>query len=580
MSGIVIAFEWLCSLLFAAGLLLILIELRTRYDKTFLFSGMSIILLTLLAALDIFVFPAQTDEQRILYWTQVQHVLGLCIVTFLAWYLMVLTGNLNLTLLKSILVVSAAVAPAIFTEPMLRKSPEGPIAGILYSWVFIPYGVGAAAVLVGLLAHAWYRSAGATRKLLSIHLVGMAVLALCGVVDILIAATLGQQKFPIPSFIVLGLLAFASMVALVFAERFLMLINERNAAYTKLQSAYRDLERATGLRQLGESTAIASHEIKNYLSGLRGNADLLEQSQHLRRRERRLAKNLRIGADNLIRFTREALELSKVQVVRDKTPIDLAGLVRHCVFVHFRERRRSFKWEGNWERILYHGDWVKLEHVFINLFNNAFEAGAHQITLNSDRTEDIVLVEVEDDGRGVPDERDLRHLFTAFHSSKKSSGGTGLGLSITRAIVESHGGHISVYSLNQLHLDKKSIHGLCFAVTLPLFDGIKEGGNGNIVLVQDSLCDLEEVTRVLRNVNVYPHLVENLADVDDMLSDPEVVVLMDAVHLPHANSRKPKTRAQLRLLSSHNGITYAMGHDGNDTPLAFCEEYVITHVLA
>ncbi|MBD3241764.1 MAG: hypothetical protein GF331_14335 [Chitinivibrionales bacterium] len=578
MSATELLFEWLCSFLLAAGILLILIELRTRYDKTFLLSGFSIILVTAFAALDIFVLPAHSDQTRLLYWTRIQHVFGAGIVVFLSWYLMVITQNVNMKLLNGIILASGVICPLLFVDSMLRKSPDGPSAGPLYFCLFLPYGLAAVVCFVTLLATAWRNSSGSTRKLAGIHLAGIISLGLCGIVDMVVAASLGQRKLPIPSFLIIGLLAFAAMVALVFTERFLLLIKDRNAAYAKLQSAYVDLEKAAGLRQLGESAAVASHEIKNFMAGLRGNAELLMEYCELGEREHKFAKNVVEGIDNLVRFTRDVLALSKVRVVKDKTPIDLAGLVHHCVEDHFEERKGDFMFDSDWGAIPYHGDWAKLEHVFVNLFSNAFEAGASKVMLKAERTDDILLIQVQDNGRGITDHEQLRNLFTAFHSSKHNDGGTGLGLSITRAIIESHGGHISAYSLN-LEDPKKERHGLRLDISLPLFDGIEEGGDGKIVLVQDGLCDLELVVRVLRNVNVYPHLCENLADVDQMLCDPDVVVLMDAVHLPHANNRTPKVQARVLLLSSHNGITYAVGHSGNDTPLPFCEEYVISHVL-
>jgi signal transduction histidine kinase len=56
---------------------------------------------------------------------------------------------------------------------------------------------------------------------------------------------------------------------------------------------------------------------------------------------------------------------------------------------------------------------------------------------------------VEDHGRGIPPEK-LEIIFERFQqvdaSDSRSMGGTGLGLAICRAIVEQHGGRISVHS--------------------------------------------------------------------------------------------------------------------------------------
>jgi signal transduction histidine kinase len=74
------------------------------------------------------------------------------------------------------------------------------------------------------------------------------------------------------------------------------------------------------------------------------------------------------------------------------------------------------------------------------------------------------LLEVEDDGIGVPTEergRLFERFFRASTATERAIAGTGLGLAITRTIVEAHGGQIAA--------DKaRSGRGTRFSVTLPL----------------------------------------------------------------------------------------------------------------
>ena len=62
---------------------------------------------------------------------------------------------------------------------------------------------------------------------------------------------------------------------------------------------------------------------------------------------------------------------------------------------------------------------------------------------------DRVIVDVEDNGRGIP-AQDLPHLFERFYrpdvSRSRASGGSGLGLSIVKGLVEAHGGTVTVRS--------------------------------------------------------------------------------------------------------------------------------------
>jgi signal transduction histidine kinase len=95
--------------------------------------------------------------------------------------------------------------------------------------------------------------------------------------------------------------------------------------------------------------------------------------------------------------------------------------------------------------------------VILNLSNNAFDAMRSKQKQNQDKdylpalkvkTEicgDMVLVAIEDNGPGVPDEiRDK--LFEPFFTTKRGTEGTGLGLSITHDIIKTHGGSIQIAS--------------------------------------------------------------------------------------------------------------------------------------
>jgi signal transduction histidine kinase len=104
----------------------------------------------------------------------------------------------------------------------------------------------------------------------------------------------------------------------------------------------------------------------------------------------------------------------------------------------------------------------KVQQIFLNLINNAFQAvfDGGRITIAATRLDGgKIAVSVSDNGCGISDD-DLKRIFEPFFSTKKGSGGTGLGLSITYGLVQRLGGHIGVRS----ELGK----GTTFTVTLPL----------------------------------------------------------------------------------------------------------------
>jgi signal transduction histidine kinase len=84
--------------------------------------------------------------------------------------------------------------------------------------------------------------------------------------------------------------------------------------------------------------------------------------------------------------------------------------------------------------------------VLLNLLQNAVEAtatgGSGRVVLRARREPRHVLIDIEDDGPGLPSPD--APIFDAFFSTKE--GGTGLGLAITHRIVTDHNGIIDVVS--------------------------------------------------------------------------------------------------------------------------------------
>ena len=106
----------------------------------------------------------------------------------------------------------------------------------------------------------------------------------------------------------------------------------------------------------------------------------------------------------------------------------------------------------------------QLQRVITNLIDNALrytpEDGTIQARVTLDNAE--VRIDVQDTGIGIAPEhigRVFDRFFRADAARDRESGGTGLGLAIAKAIVESHGGALSVTS--QLG------RGTCFTIRLP-----------------------------------------------------------------------------------------------------------------
>jgi signal transduction histidine kinase len=123
----------------------------------------------------------------------------------------------------------------------------------------------------------------------------------------------------------------------------------------------------------------------------------------------------------------------------DDTLIILRGKLKRGVFV-------SRDYADNVPLIEARG--TELNQVWTNIIDNAVDAmdGEGEIHLRTRWEEPWVVVEIEDNGPGIPDSNQGQ-LFDPFFTTKAPGKGTGLGLNISHnIIVQKHGGHISVSS--------------------------------------------------------------------------------------------------------------------------------------
>jgi len=88
-----------------------------------------------------------------------------------------------------------------------------------------------------------------------------------------------------------------------------------------------------------------------------------------------------------------------------------------------------------------------IDQVLINLFKNAMEAvngiDTPKIRMKAQNTDNQIIIEVEDNGAGIPPYA-MEHMFVPFFTTKE--GGSGIGLSLSKQIIRLHGGSIGVQS--------------------------------------------------------------------------------------------------------------------------------------
>lgn len=162
--------------------------------------------------------------------------------------------------------------------------------------------------------------------------------------------------------------------------------------------------------------------------------------------------------ERLSQIENENLKLSREQV----DLLELAAAVRTAFEPDFAEKNLDCRIEGGSAVVF--GDRQRLHQVIFNLLSNAvkYSRQGGEIRLYISASTENAVLTVEDNGIGIP-EKDLPWVFERFyrtdHSRHRKTGGAGIGLTITKAIVQAHGGRITVESTEG--------KGSRFTVTLP-----------------------------------------------------------------------------------------------------------------
>ena len=235
---------------------------------------------------------------------------------------------------------------------------------------------------------------------------------------------------------------------------------------TEIRKMEERVQRASKLAALGQLTQRLVHEIRNPLSAMDINLQLLQERLMVAGEDPEVARYLGIISTETQRLNevlRNAQLFSKPEPP-DMEVVDLHQVIRQVLFLIQEEAvRNNVDIADNLqaEYSLVQADRDLMKQVFINLLKNSVEAmakgGKVEILSRNAGEGKIIGVELVDTGSGIP-MANLPQVFDPYFTTKKK--GTGLGLSIVHNIITQHGGNIDVSSwLGE---------GTIFSIILPL----------------------------------------------------------------------------------------------------------------
>ncbi|MDX9745621.1 MAG: ATP-binding protein [Syntrophales bacterium] len=222
---------------------------------------------------------------------------------------------------------------------------------------------------------------------------------------------------------------------------------------TKIKEMERAYEESRKMAYIGEMAAILAHEIRNPLASISGSIQVLKNSPNLSGMDERLLRIMLRGKDQLEKFIKDFLALSR-PTVGVPEQIHVAAMVDEIL--------ESIKLGPFWHEgieiekthppeMTLTANRTELHQLLWNLLLNAIQAmpdgGRVSIDLAVEQKPDnphCLKVRVADQGVGI-EEQDMKKIFQPFFTTKDQ--GTGLGLAIVNRIVVVHGGELKVDSV-------------------------------------------------------------------------------------------------------------------------------------
>ncbi len=202
-----------------------------------------------------------------------------------------------------------------------------------------------------------------------------------------------------------------------------------------LQHVSHDLK--TPLASISEGSGLLVDEVVGKLNGEQ--AEIVEIIQSS-------SAHLNVLIEDILDYSRLTSQKSSLNIEQ----IDLTVFIKELLNRYkIQFKSKEIRLKERLEPITFFADREKLEAIIDNLLSNAvkYSPQGGQITVSSQREEDVILFQISDHGSGITKDDQIR-VFDLFFKGRSVDGvevqGSGVGLAIAKDYVEAHGGTLSV----------------------------------------------------------------------------------------------------------------------------------------
>jgi PAS domain S-box-containing protein len=253
-----------------------------------------------------------------------------------------------------------------------------------------------------------------------------------------------------------------------FTRGFVVDVTARREAELELEAQNEQLRQLDGLKD--EFIALVSHELRTPLTSIRGYLELMREDTRLTDEQAHFLETIDRNTHRLQRVVGDLLFCAQVEAGKltlERGSVDVNAVVADSLdAARPAARTKGIDLAAELADLPeISGDRARLAQVLDNLISNAvkFTPRGGIVRLSTQTSEGEVTVQVADNGVGIP-AHEVPQLFQRFFRTERATAtavpGTGLGLAIAKAIVEGHGGRITVDSVEGA--------GTTFLISLPV----------------------------------------------------------------------------------------------------------------
>ena len=305
-------------------------------------------------------------------------------------------------------------------------------------------------------------------------------------------------------------------------------VSERKKLDDETRDIYHQLLQAEKMAALGQTISGVAHELNNPLATILSWAERLSQRTTLEPAVRRGLDTIFSESERAARIVRNLLTFARKRQTT-RAMVDVNQVVRETLALRAYEQRVSNvavidALAAGLPQVF--ADGHQVQQVLLNLIINAEQAmlqanGRGVLVLRTwhDPDQESVVLEINDDGPGIPDEVQPK-IFDPFFTTKEVGKGTGLGLTVAYAIVQEHGGRI--------RLESRVNSGTSFYVEMPITGAklppapvtrgtqltLEPPADASILIVEDETPLAIAVMDMLRDAG---YVVDHAADGEEAL---------------------------------------------------------------